>query len=154
MNKTFVGASITCLAISVTLGRCFFAPPTPDGEPLPVVVNVAPAHVAATPTATPTATMQPISAPVRVNFASGSYGETLAGDTGTAYLLWAAAGQTFTTTLLADSTALASLYAPDGVALYQGLAAGYTAKATLPANGDYRLEIRSSGSYTVEVMIE
>lgn len=155
MNKTFFIIGGIALFASFGLGRCFFAAPAPvNGEPLPVVINVAPAHAASTPTVQPTATMQPISgAPVRVNFASGSYGETLAGDTGTAYLLWAAAGQTFTTTLSADSTALASLYAPDGVALYQDLAAGYTAAATLPTSGDYRLEIRTSGSYTVGVMI-
>ncbi len=41
-----------------------------------------------------------------------------------------------------------------GVALYQELAAGYTAKATLPTSGDYRLEIRSSGRYTAGVMIK
>ena len=92
-------------------------------------------------------------APVRVNFAMGSYGETITGTVSTSYLLWAKAGQAFTTTLTADSTALASLYAPDGVALYQDLAAGYTAKATLPTNGDYRLEIRTSGQFTAGVMI-
>jgi len=107
------------------------------------------------PSPAPTATPQPISgAPVRVQFDLGSYGETLTSTVSTSYLLWAKAGQTFTTTLSANTTALASLYAPDGVALYQELAAGYTAKATLPTNGDYRLEIRSSGNYTVGVMIK
>lgn len=155
MNKTFFIVGGIALFASFGLGRCLFSPPPINGEPLPVVISATPAHVAATPTVTPTATMQPVSGdPVRVQFDLGSYGETLTNTVGTQYLLWAAAGQTFTTTLSADSTALASLYAPDGVALYQDLAAGYTAKATLPANGDYRLEIRTSGSYTVGVMIK
>lgn len=92
-------------------------------------------------------------APVRVQFDLGSYDETITGTVSTQYLLWASAGQTFTTTLSANTTALASLYAPDGVALYQELSAGYTAKVTLPTNGDYRLEIRSGGRYTAGVMI-
>lgn len=126
------------------------AVPTLPAQPVHVESTQAPA---ATATVTPTA--QPISgAPVRVDFAKGSYGETLTGTVSTSYLLWAKVGQAFTTTLTADSPALASLYAPDGVALYQELAAGYTAKATLPSNGDYRLEIRSNGRYTVGVMIK
>lgn len=127
-----------------------------SNEPVAIpTLPAQPAHVESTVTPAPTATMQPISgAPVRVQFDRGSYGETITGTVSTAYLLWAKAGQAFTTTLTADSTALASLYAPDGVALYQDLAAGYTAKATLPTNGDYRLEIRTSGQYTVGVMIK
>lgn len=152
MNKAFVGSAITMLAISVTLGRCFFAAPAPEGEPLPVVVSATPARQPSTPTAQPP--LQPISGdPVRVNFASGSYGETLAADDSTAYLLWAKAGQVFTTTLTADAEAMASLYAPDGGALFGNVRGGDLAAVTLPTDGDYRLEIRSSGSYTVGVMI-
>jgi hypothetical protein len=152
MNKAFLGAAITTLAISVTVGRCFFAAPAPDGEPLPVVVNVTPARQPSTPTAQPT--LQPISgALVRVNFTAGSYGETLAADDSTAYLLWAKAGQVFTTTLTADTSALASLYAPDGGALFDNVRGGDLEAVTLPTDGDYRLEIRSSGRYTAGVMI-
>lgn len=152
MNKAFIGVSITCLAISVTLGRCLFTPPSPvNGEPLPVVVNVTPARAPSAPTPQPT--LQPIGTTVRVNFARGSYGETLAGDASTAYLLWAKAGQVFTTTLTADTAAQASLYAPDGGKMFDNVRGGDLAAVTLPTDGDYRLEIRASGSYTAGVMI-
>lgn len=148
--KATIGAVVVIIGIVVTFNVIFsggngepVAPPTPTAKP---TVTAAP---------TSTATVQPISgAPVRVQFDLGSYGETLTNTVSTSYLLWAKAGQTFTTTLSANTTALASLYAPSGVVLYQELAAGYTAKATLPTDGDYRLEIRSSGRYTAGVMIK
>lgn len=151
--KATIGLVIIIVGVIVTFNVFL-----PGGNGEPVATPTLPAqavHVESTATPAPTATLQPVSGePVRVQFDLGSYGETLTNTVGAQYLLWAAAGQTFTTTLSADSTALASLYAPDGVALYQDLAAGYTAKATLPSSGDYRLEIRSSGSYTVGVMIK
>ena len=150
--KATIGLVIIIVGVIVTFNVFL-----PGGNGEPVATPTLPAqavHVESTATPAPTATPQPISgAPVRVQFDLGSYGETLTSTVSTSYLLWAKAGQTFTTTLSANTTALASLYAPDGVALYQELAAGYTAKATLPTNGDYRLEIRSSGNYTVGVMI-
>jgi hypothetical protein len=151
--KATIGLVIIIVGVIVTFNVFL-----PGGNGEPVATPTLPAqavHVESTATPAPTATPQPISgAPVRVQFDLGSYGETLTSTVSTSYLLWAKAGQTFTTTLSANTTALASLYAPDGVALYQELAAGYTAKATLPTNGDYRLEIRSSGNYTVGVMIK
>lgn len=151
--KATIGLVIIIVGVIVTFNVFL-----PGGNGEPVATPTLPAqavHVESTATPAPTATPQPISgAPVRVQFDLGSYGETLTSTVSTSYLLWAKAGQTFTATLSANTTALASLYAPDGVALYQELAAGYTAKATLPTNGDYRLEIRSSGNYTVGVMIK
>ena len=145
INAT-IGAVVVIIGIVVTFNVIFSGR---NGVPVTMPTPTA------QPTVTATATPQPISgAPVRVNFAAGSYGETITGTVSTSYLLWARAGQAFTTTLSANNTAQASLYAPDGVALYQELAAGYTSKATLPTNGDYRLEIRSSGNYTVGVMIK
>ena len=150
--KATIGLVIIIVGVIVTFNVFL-----PGGNGEPVATPTLPAqavHVESTATPAPTATPQPISgAPVRVQFDLGSYGETLTSTVSTSYLLWAKAGQTFTTTLTADSTALASLYAPDGVALYQDLAAGYTAKATLSTNGDYRLEIRTSGQFTAGVMI-
>jgi len=150
--KATIGLVIIIVGVIVTFNVFL-----PGGNGEPVATPTLPAqavHVESTATPAPTATPQPISgAPVRVQFDLGSYGETLTSTVSTSYLLWAKAGQAFTTTLTADSTALASLYAPDGVALYQDLAAGYTAKATLPTNGDYRLEIRTSGQFTAGVMI-
>ena len=151
--KATIGLVIIIVGVIVTFNVFL-----PGGNGEPVATPTLPAqavHVESTATPAPTATPQPISgAPVRVQFDLGSYGETLTSTVSTSYLLWARAGQAFTTTLSANNTAQASLYAPDGVALYQELAAGYTAKATLPTNGDYRLEIRSSGNYTVGVMIK
>lgn len=151
--KATIGLVIIIVGVIVTFNVFL-----PGGNGEPVATPTLPAqavHVESTATPAPTATPQPISgAPVRVQFDLGSYGETLTSTVSTSYLLWAKAGQTFTTTLSANNTAQASLYAPDGVALYQELAAGYTAKATLPTSGDYRLEIRSSGRYTAGVMIK
>jgi len=151
--KATIGLVIIIVGVIVTFNVFL-----PGGNGEPVATPTLPAqavHVESTATPAPTATPQPLSgAPVRVNFAAGSYGETITGTVSTSYLLWAKAGQAFTTTLSTNNTAQASLYAPDGVALYQELAAGYTAKATLPTSGDYRLEIRSSGRYTAGVMIK
>ena len=150
--KATIGLVIIIVGVIVTFNVFL-----PGGNGEPVATPTLPAqavHVESTATPAPTATPQPISgAPVRVQFDLGSYGETLTSTVSTSYLLWAKAGQTFTTTLSANTTALASLYAPDGVALYQELAAGYTAAATLPTSGDYRLEIRTSGQFTAGVMI-
>jgi len=149
--KATIGLVIIIVGIVVTFNVMFSGG---NGEPVTMTTPTAHPTVTAAPTVAVTPTVQPISGdPVRVQFDLGSYGETLTGTVSTQYLLWAKAGQAFTTTLASNTTALASLYAPDGVALYQELAAGYTAKATLPTNGDYRLEIRTSGQYTAGVMI-
>lgn len=150
--KAKIGAVIIIIGIAITV-RMFLRVDAAPVVAQPTVQSVSVEPTAA-PTVTATATAQPISGdPVRVQFDLGSYGETITGTVSTRYLLWAAAGQVFTTTLSSNTAALASLYAPDGVALYQELAGGYTAAATLPASGDYRLEIRSSGNYTVGVEI-
>lgn len=151
--KATIGLVVVIIGIVVTFNVFLSGG---NGEPVSLPTPTAqPVHVESTATPEITATPQPLSgAPVRVQFDPGSYGETITGSVSTQYLLWAAAGQSFTTTLSANTTALASLYAPDGVALYQDLATGYTAKATLPTDGDYRLEIRSSGNFTVGVMIK
>lgn len=150
--KVTIGVVVVIIGIVVTFNVFMGGNGEPVAQP---TATAQPVRSEPSPVPTVTPAMQPISgAPVRVQFARGSYGETITGTVSTAYLLWAKAGQAFTTTLTADSTALASLYAPDGVALYQELAAGYTAKATLPTNGDYRLEIRTSGQYTAGVMIK
>lgn len=147
--KATIGLVIVIVGVVVTFNVIFsggngepVAPPTPTAKP---TVTAAP---------TSTATVQPISsAPVRVQFDLGSYGETITGTVSTQYLLWAKAGQAFTTTLSANTTALASLYAPNGGALFDNVRGGDLAAVTLPTDGDYRLEIRSSGNYTVGVMI-
>jgi hypothetical protein len=115
--------------------------------------STARATITVTPAGHPTPETPASGDPLRVNFAIGSYGATLLGATSTKYLLWAAQGQVFTATLAANSTALASLYGPDGVAIYEQLAAGNTASATLPISGDFMLEIRSSGTFTAGVEI-
>lgn len=125
-----------------------------NSQPAPMTATATPTVTdqQAAPTATPI--LQPIGGdPVRVQFNRGSFGATLAGTNSTKYLLWAAQGQTFTTTLTANSTALVSLYSPDGKPLFEQLAAGYTAASKLPSNGDYSLEVRTSGAYTVGVEI-
>jgi len=148
--KATIGLVIIIVGVVVTFNVLFSG----NGEPVTMPTPTAQPTATAAPTVTATATVQPISgAPVRVQFDLGSYGETLTNTASTSYLLWAKAGQTFTTSLSANTTATASLYAPDGAVLYRDLAAGYTAAATLPTNGDYRLEIRSSGQYEVGVMI-
>lgn len=145
----FVGGIV--FFVSIAIGRyLFFGTPTPallTADTTPTITEHQPA-----PTMTPT--LQPVTGdPVRVQFNRGSYGATITGTVGTKYLLWAAAGQTFTTTLASHSAALVSLYGPDGKPLYEGLAAGYTAASKLPSNGDYALEVRSGGAYTVGVTI-
>lgn len=149
--KATIGLVIIIVGVVVTFNVMLSGG---NGEPVTMPTPTAQPTVTAAPTVTVTPTAQPISGnPVRVQFDLGSYGETITGTVSTSYLLWASAGQVFTTTLSANTTSLASLYAPDGAALYQELAAGYTAAATLPTSGDYRLEIRSSGRYTAGVMI-
>lgn len=136
---------------AVAIGRCATGA---TGQPAAMTATATPTVTEPQPAPTTTPTLQPIGGdPVRVQFNRGSFGATVAGTNSTKYLLWAAAGQTFTTTLTSNSTALVALYAPDGKPLYEGLAAGYTAAATLPSNGDYSLEVRTSGAYTVGVEI-
>lgn len=153
MNRTFILVAGLVFFLSIAVGRYALSAPAP--APQPTASDITPVHIPSTPTPAPAPTLAPVTGePIRVRFDRGSYGDTITSTVSTAYLLWARAGQAFTTTLTSGSTtATASLYDPDGVALYQDLAAGYTAKATLPTNGDYRLEIRASGSYTAGVMI-
>ena len=149
-----IGQRILAAAGLVALvGGCYFSG---NGR-----VGLSPESTA-TPAQTPTAIVTPTAAatlqavtaePVRINFDRGAWGKTIIGNTGTKYLLWAAQSQTFTVTLSSNQSALASLYSPDGKALYEQMAAGNTAAAKLPANGDYLLEVRASGAYTVEVEI-
>lgn len=154
MTRTLLFVAGLVFFLSLGVGRWVFGPTQSTPMPITTINDVTPAHLPSTPTPQPTATLAPVMAePIRVHFDLGSYGDTITGTISTAYLLWARSGQAFTTTLTSNSTATASLYAPDGVALYQDLAAGYTAKATLPTNGDYRLEIRSRGAFTAGVMI-
>lgn len=125
-----------------------------NSQPAPVTAIATPtiAEHQSAPTMTPT--LQPVTGdPVRVQFNRGSYGATITGTVGTKYLLWAAQGQTFTTTLSSQSAALVSLTGPDGKPLFTDLAAGYTAASKLPSNGDYALEVRNSDAYTVGVTI-
>lgn len=149
--------SAIALVAALALERC--QPQATDlrGEPVGVIVRSTATPTTtppATPTATVTPTLQPIGGdPVRVQFKRGSYGATITGTNSKKYLLWAAQGQTFTTTLTANSNALASLYAPNGKPLYEGLRAGYLVGVALPANGDYRLEVHSGGAYTAGVEI-
>ena len=132
------------------LGGCYFA----SGQTATPAAVATVATEQATPAPTATVELQPATGEgVRVEFERGSYGTTLLGATSTKYLLWADQGQVFTVTLTANSTSLASLYGPDGAALYEQLAAGNTAAATLPTSGDFSLEIRASGGYTVGVEI-
>ena len=150
MNRQRVLAAAGLAAI---LGGCYFSGSgrvglSPESTPTPAPV----ATISTTPTAAPT--LAPVTTePVRINFKRGTWGETITGSTGTKYLLWAAQSQTFTVTLSSPQSALASLYSPDGKPLYEGMAAGNTAAAKLPSNGDYTLEIRANGAYTAEVEI-
>ncbi len=149
--KAFLFIGGLAIFAAVTVGRCAVGAPNPatlaTTTPTATIADQRPAVVA-------TPTLQPIGGePVRVRFNRGSYGATLAGSTSTKYLLWAAQGQTFTTTLTSNSTAIVSLSGPDGKPLFEQLAAGYTAASKLPANGDYALEVRTSGAYTVGVEI-
>ena len=144
--KTFGVIVLLIFFVSLGIGRyapgASGAPPTPGATPTLVQA----------PPLTPTA--QPVSGdPVRVQFSRGSYGATLTGTVGTKYLLWAAQGQTFTTTLSSPGTALGSLYGPDGKPLYDQVAAGNTPAVKLPVAGDYTLIVRSNAAFTVEVTI-
>lgn len=113
-----------------------------------------PAPVTTVPTVTPGATLEPVTTePIRVQFDRGTWGDVITGTVSSRYLLWARGSQVFTTTLTSQQSATASLYAPDGTPLYEQMAAGNTARATLPSNGDYTLEIRSGSAFTVEVEI-
>lgn len=155
MNKPFIWISGLVLFGSIAVGRCMFAPPPANGEPLPVTINVKPAHLPSTPTPAPTATFAPATGqPTRVQFNRGSYGDVLTAGNSTQYLLWAAEGQTFTMTLTTDSNALASLYTPDGGKLFEQLQGGDLAAVQLPANGDYTLAVMSHGAFTMGVMIK
>lgn len=152
MNKTVIFIAGIVIFLFFGIGRwALSAPDNRRGEPM--VAAHAPVSSISIPTATPTPLPAPTGEVARVQFQRGSYGETLAGDSSQRYLLWAAAGQVFTASLTSNSTALVSLYGPDGDPLYEQLASGYTAAASLPTSGDYQLEVRSSGAYTVGVMI-
>lgn len=144
---------LTLAGLALVAGGCYLTyPSTPtaqgNGEPI-VTIKATPTTQS---TITPTLTA-PTGAPVRVQFAKGTWGATLTGDASTRYLLWAAAGQTFTVTLRSEQSALASLYSVDDQPLYEQMAAGNSAAATLVASGDHTLEIRASGKFTVEVEI-
>jgi len=144
---------LAAAGLAAILGGCYFSGSgrvglSPEQTPTPAQTPT----VAVTPTIAPT--LQPVTAePVRVQFKRGAYGEVITGSTSTKYLLWAAQSQMFTVTLTSQQTALASLYSPNGEPLYKDMASGNTAAAKLPSNGDYLLEIRSSGQFTVEVEI-
>lgn len=144
---------LAAAGLAAILGGCYFSGSgrvglSPESTPTPTQSPTA----VATQTITPT--LQTVTAePVRVQFKRGTWGETITSSTSTKYLLWAAQGQVFTTTLSSPQTTLASLYAPDGKPLYEGMASGNTAAAKLPADGDYTLEIKASGQFTVEVEI-
>lgn len=149
--KAFFFVTGLLIFLSIAVGRCATEAP---GQSTPMTATPTPTLVDQQPAPTATPTLQPIGGdPVRVQFKRCSYGATITGTNSTKYLLWAAQGQTFTTTLTANSNALASLYAPNGKPLFEQLAAGYTAAAKLPSNGDYALEVRTSGAYTVGVEI-
>lgn len=149
---------LAAAGLAAILGGCYFRGAGYVGsEPEPTRTPLATITAVVTPAAT--ATLQPITnqpitnQPIRIQFDIGTYGETITGTTSTKYLLWAAQGQVFTTTLTSQQSALASLYGPGDKPLYEEMAAGNTATAKLPANGDYTLEIRSSGRFTAEVEI-
>jgi len=150
MNKTVIFIAGIVFFLFFGIGRwAFSAPDNRRGEPM--VADQAPVPSIPTPAATPLPA--PTGEAVRVRFQRGSYSETLTGDGSQRYLLWAAAGQIFTASLTSNATALVSLYGTDGAPLYEQLASGYTAAASLPTSGDYQLEVRSSGAYTVGMMI-
>lgn len=149
-QRILAGALLTLLA-----GGCYFSG-SGEGyagtQPRPAATT--PAPVATAPTVTPGATLVPATTkPIRIQFDRGAWGDVITGTISSRYLLWAKAGQVFTTTLTSQHTATASLYVPSGTPLYEQMSAGNTARATLPNSGDYMLEIRSSGQFTVEVEI-
>lgn len=139
--------------LAALVGGCYFSGSGYVGsEPEPTRTPVVTATAAVTPEAT--ATLQPITnQPIRIQFDIGTWGDVITGTNSSQYLLWAAQGQTFTTTLTSEQSTLASLYAPDGKPLYEQMSSGNTARATLPSSGDYVLEIRASGTFTAEIEI-
>lgn len=148
-QRILAGALLALLA-----GGCYFSG-SGEGyagsQPRPTTI---PAPATTAPTVMPGATLEPVTGkPIRVQFDRGAWGDVITGTISSKYLLWAAQGQVFTTTLTSQQSATASLYAPDGKPLYEAMAAGNTARATLPSSGDYTLEIRTSGAYTAEVEI-
>lgn len=154
MNRTFILVAGLVFFLSIAVGRYALsaAIPSPTSQPTPV--DITPVHLPSTPTPAPTPTLAPVAgAANRVQFDRGAWGDVITGTVSSRYLLWAREGQAFTTTLSSQQSALASLYAPDGTPLYEQMAAGNTARATLPSSGDYTLEIRSSGAFTAEVEI-
>ena len=144
---------LAAVGLAAILGGCYFSGVGyVESEPEPTRTPVATGTAVVTPAIT--ATLQPITnQPIRIQFEIGTYGEVITGTQSSKYLLWAAQGQVFTTTLTSQQSALASLYAPNGKPLYEQMAAGNTAAAKLPSSGDYMLEIRSSGRFTAEVEI-
>lgn len=144
---------LAAAGLAAILGGCYFSGSGYVGsEPKPTRTPAATITAAVTPAISPT--LQPITnQPIRIQFDRGTWGDVITGTVGSRYLLWARGEQVFTTTLTSQQSATASLYAPDGTPLYEQMASGNTAVAKLPANGDYMLEIRSSGRFTAEVEI-
>lgn len=156
MSSTKLASIFLGAAMAMLDGACYFSG-SGEGyagtQPRPTVTpaEITPAATVA-PGVTPTL-LPATNAAIRVQFDRGTWGDVITGTVSSKYLLWAAQGQVFTTTLTSKQSALASLYAPDGKPLYEQMAAGNTAAAKLPASGDYTLEIRSNKAFTVEVTI-
>jgi hypothetical protein len=113
------------------------------------------AAATAQPQATPTpwATSQPpINNPIRVQFGRGTWGTDIKGSGRTQYLLWARRGQVFATTSKQNAPLTIALHDPHGVLMVPSIEHG-VGRYTLPANGDYLLDVNAHGSYTVTVEI-
>ncbi len=104
-------------------------------------------------TVTPWATSQPPSAnPIRVNFALGTYGTTLAGNGNQAYLLWARGGQVMTVKPSSEQPLNISLLASDRSQVVVEVING-VGSYKLPSNGDYTLSLVTGGGFSVAVEI-
>ena len=104
-------------------------------------------------TVTPWATSQPAStSPIRVQFAQGTYGTTLAGNGNQAYLLWARGRQVMTVKPSSEQPLNISLLAPDGSQVGVEVVDG-VGSYKLPANGDYTLSLVTAGGFSVAVEI-
>lgn len=92
--------------------------------------------------------------PVRINFAIGTYGQDIAGDKFGAYLLWAAAGQTYKVTLKSGTNLNGQLRRADNSALVELKPVDANSiSGVLPYSGDYVMGISSDGPFVVAVDI-
>lgn len=145
--KTFlvVALFIVCL---VMLGEWFWSAPTTDvAEAAPIVTPTPLPTFTPTPTSVPAPTLSQLGTPIRIQFARGSYGQSVSAVKGqTTYVLWAKQGQMLK---LTSDKAFASRLTTKGGA--DVVLTGDS--ATLPTSGDYLLTVEGAEAFVYYVDI-